>query len=168
MTSLSCKYTSNTIDANPSALQIFIIRHVDFIVNTLNLRLSKFWLRQAQTLASVMYIWNRHLDVQTSLRWNTDWMISKGWYPILFLKQNNQMIKLDTSMPKLHNNCKENEFTGVIPHLDGIVLQYQPQFQYKWAEPWENVSNGICEKQRRRSACASTQSDQRLYCLLLK
>ena len=26
----------------------------------------------------------------------------------------------------------------------------------------------ICEQQRRRSACASAQSDQRLYCLLLR
>ena len=35
-----------------------------------------------------------------------------------------------------------------------------------WARPWENVSYVICEQQRRRSACASAQSDQRLYCSL--
>ena len=34
-----------------------------------------------------------------------------------------------------------------------------------WARPWENVSYAICEQQRRRSACASAQSDQRLCCL---
>ena len=33
-----------------------------------------------------------------------------------------------------------------------------------WARPWENVSYAICEEQRRRSACASAQSDQRLRC----
>ena len=38
--------------------------------------------------------------------------------------------------------------------------------QYKWARPWENVSYVICEQQRRRSACASAQSDQRLCCSL--
>ena len=37
-----------------------------------------------------------------------------------------------------------------------------------WARPWENVSYVICEQQRRRSACASAQSDQRLCCLLLR
>ena len=36
-----------------------------------------------------------------------------------------------------------------------------------WAGPWENVSYVICEQQRRRSACASAQSDQRLCCSLL-
>ena len=38
----------------------------------------------------------------------------------------------------------------------------------KWAGPWENVSFVICEQQRCRSACASAQSDQRLYCSLLR
>ena len=27
-------------------------------------------------------------------------------------------------MPKLHKNCKENEFTGLIQHLDGIYLLF--------------------------------------------
>ena len=35
-----------------------------------------------------------------------------------------------------------------------------------WAGPWENVSYAIYEQQRRRSACASAQSDQCLCCLL--
>ena len=34
--------------------------------------------------------------------------------------------------------------------------------KYNWAGPWENVSYAICEQQRRRLACASAQSDQRL------
>ena len=36
-----------------------------------------------------------------------------------------------------------------------------------WAGPWENVSYVVCEQQRRRSASASAQSDQRLcfHCL---
>ena len=36
--------------------------------------------------------------------------------------------------------------------------------KYNWARPWENMSYAICEQQRRRSACASAQSDQRLCC----
>ena len=37
-----------------------------------------------------------------------------------------------------------------------------------WARSCENVSYAICKQQRRRSACASVQSDQHLCCLLLK
>ena len=32
-------------------------------------------------------------------------------------------------MPMLYKNGKENEFTGLIQHLDGIVLWQEPQFQ---------------------------------------
>ena len=35
-----------------------------------------------------------------------------------------------------------------------------------WARSCENVSFAICEQQRRRSACASAQSDQHLCCPL--
>ena len=31
-----------------------------------------------------------------------------------------------------------------------------------WAATWENLSSGVCEQHRRRPACASAQSDQRL------
>ena len=39
---------------------------------------------------------------------------------------------------------------------------------FSWARPWENVTYSICEQQRRRWACTSAQSDQRLYCSLLR
>ena len=39
---------------------------------------------------------------------------------------------------------------------------------HDWAGPWENVSYVICEQQRRRSACASAQSDHRLCFSLLR
>ena len=35
-----------------------------------------------------------------------------------------------------------------------------------WATSWENLFYAICEQQRRRSACASAQSDQRICCSL--
>ena len=50
-------------------------------------------------------------------RLNFEGMISN-----LFLKAKQPMIKLDNTMPTLHKNCKEKEFTGLIRHLDGIVL----------------------------------------------
>ena len=37
-----------------------------------------------------------------------------------------------------------------------------------WASTRENLSLGDCEKQRRRPACASAQSDQRLFSLFGK
>ena len=42
------------------------------------------------------------------------------------------------------------------------------RFASIWAAPWENVSYVICEPQRRRSACAFAQSDQRLCFSLLR
>ena len=35
-----------------------------------------------------------------------------------------------------------------------------------WATSWENLSYAICKQQRRRSACASAQSDQHHCCSL--
>ena len=32
-----------------------------------------------------------------------------------------------------------------------------------WASTWENLSLGVCEQHRSRPACASAQSDQRLF-----
>ena len=46
-----------------------------------------------------------------------------------------------------------------------IILK---SYKYIWAGPWESVSYVICEQQRRRSTCASAQSDQRLCCSLLR
>ena len=46
--------------------------------------------------------------------------------------------------------------------------QIEQKFSYwytskiKWASMGENLSLGVCEQQRRRPACASTQTDQRL------
>ena len=40
------------------------------------------------------------------------------------------------------------------------------KFENIWARSWENESYAICEQQRRRTACASAQSDQRLCCSL--
>ena len=34
------------------------------------------------------------------------------------------------------------------------------------ATPWENVSSGMCGERRPRSACASAQSGQGVYCPL--
>ena len=49
---------------------------------------------------------------------------------------------------------------------DSVLLSLFMSSNYKWARPWENVSYAICEQQRRRSACASAQSDQHLCCSL--
>ena len=48
-----------------------------------------------------------------------------------------------------------------------VFTKTKAYFSIIWARSCENVSYAICEQQRRRSACASAQSDQRLYCSLL-
>ena len=56
-------------------------------------------------------------------------------------------------------------------HIILLVLSWDGSsslwFSIIWARSCENVSYAICEQQRRRSACASAQSDQRLCCSLL-
>ena len=49
-----------------------------------------------------------------------------------------------------------------------LEFMYSNICMYMWAGPWENVFYDIYEQQRRRSACTSAQSDQRLYCSLLR
>ena len=56
---------------------------------------------------------------------------------------------------------------GVAPYACQFILNIYLK-QTIWAGPWENMSYFICEQQRRRSACASAQSDQRLCCSLLR
>ena len=46
-----------------------------------------------------------------------------------------------------------------------IILVVSLLFTLNWATSWENLFF-ICEQQRRRSECASAQSDQRLCCSL--
>ena len=60
----------------------------------------------------------------------------------------------------------EKMWTQLIVSTDFLTVPRR--WKSKWARPWENVSYVICEQQRRRSACASAQSDQRLRCSLLR
>ena len=56
---------------------------------------------------------------------------------------------------------------GIKHNVTIDVLSTSPFYKwYKWARPWENVSYAICEQKKRRSDCASAQSDQRLCCSL--
>ena len=48
-------------------------------------------------------------------------------------------------------------------------MKHKVEEQASWAKTQENLSAGVCEQQRHRPACASTQSDQRLcYSLIRK
>ena len=67
---------------------------------------------------------------------------------------------------------KYSNYPAVIESI--LILQMKPEYvstpkkEFIWAGPWENVSYVICKQQRRRSNCASAQSDQHLCCLLLR
>ena len=53
--------------------------------------------------------------------------------------------------------CTSSTFSTVSYEAAVHVL-----FDFVWAKSWENLSYAICDQQRRRSACASAQPDQRL------
>ena len=61
--------------------------------------------------------------------------------------------------------CHEVAHIWFYEHLHGLVWVKEPYI--KWARSCENVPYAICEQQRCRSACASTQSDQHFcfHCL---
>ena len=56
---------------------------------------------------------------------------------------------------------------AVIANQSDVKSAARESVKIKWARSCENVSYAICEQQRRRSTCASAQSDQRLCCSLL-
>ena len=99
-----------------------------------------------------------------------DWIIKSMDLVILFSLP---------SMSKVTDSVRDNELGYT---TSGTTLSPSDTKKYKfrvflvgvelykniWAGPWENVSYVICEQQRRRSACASAQSDQRLCCSLLR
>ena len=61
-----------------------------------------------------------------------------------------------------HNNV---EFMLFVFHFDQIYMAAD----CKWASTGENLSSGVCQQHRRRPACASAQTDQRLcYSLIEK
>ena len=67
-------------------------------------------------------------------------------------------VRMQRTVVLLRSKRKPTKFySAVIP----------PKEMTQWARSCENVSYAICEQQRRRSACASSQSDQRLCCSLL-
>ena len=65
---------------------------------------------------------------------------------------------------------KNGKFASSVIKKKNLTLEEQEEVILRfltWARSCENVSYAICEQQRRRSAYASAQSDQRLCCLLL-
>ena len=51
---------------------------------------------------------------------------------------------------------------AVCPTSDTAHLHCSSKNIINWASSRENLSSGVCEQHRRRPACASAQSDQRL------
>ena len=72
------------------------------------------------------------------------------WYPHRLVVSYLIQVKLSTKSLPYH---KQSNFYLGVPYMSHVMRK--PVF-------------GICEQQRCRSACASAQSDQRLYCSLLR
>ena len=63
--------------------------------------------------------------------------------------------------------CERTAPTGRLLQLSLVGnLKVTLSVTIKWASSWQKSFYAICEQQRRRSACASAQSDQHLCCLL--
>ena len=71
-----------------------------------------------------------------------------------------KMLKISSNFDK---NKFANAFTGDEPGFN--FMNHGEKLEIKWASSRENLSSGFCEQHRRRPACASAQSDQRLCCL---
>ena len=73
----------------------------------------------------------------------------------------------DLSFSITANNTKQIVVRGRLPGKIVILLQYKYNVQITWASTRETLSSVVCEQQRRRPACASAQSDQRIYYSLI-
>ena len=56
----------------------------------------------------------------------------------------------------------------MIDHITNSMERHNLIEYYIWALARENLSLGVCEQHRRRPACASAQSDQRLCYLVFE
>ena len=81
-----------------------------------------------------------------------DWMFLQQIHSVEYLRQETPLLVFQVVYLNVQKYFKEL-FQNVV-------------FNINWAGPWGNLSYDICEQQRCRSACASAQSDQRLYCSL--
>ena len=95
-------------------------------------------------------------NVHVPIRWTTNLSYQNGnFYKIL--------VQVTISAFK-QIICQLTSFFDLNIKTD---IKHYNFFDTIWAGPWENVSYVICEQQRRRSACASPQSDLHLCCSLL-
>ena len=74
--------------------------------------------------------------------------------PIIYWKRSTKNINL--------KQYSDKYFFFLLPKI-----QWKP-ITYIWATPCKNVPSSICREQRHRSAYASMQSDQALYCPLIE
>ena len=77
--------------------------------------------------------------------------IHKGYHFVQFTIPSNKVCKLMAS--------DWEKLTETYKNKDKVTVS---QVSIVWASSRENLSSGVCEQQRRRPACASAQSDQRL------
>ena len=72
-------------------------------------------------------------------------------------KESNQ-----TNKKPCHGIFTSTALKGETCSLISICYRFYRQSTSKWAPTRENLSSGVCKQQRRRPACASAQTDQRL------
>ena len=93
------------------------------------------------------------------------------YWQVLFLPKDHPLMELPTNAGHWCHHARGVSSRSRSCLVDPPVLNSKQSFLSvldDWAGPWENVFYVIYEQQRRRSACASAQSDQHLCFSLLK
>ena len=72
------------------------------------------------------------------------------------------LIKLKLGRVGFGPSCPAPEPWLLTDHISTNILSVWLKYIVNWASSRENLSSEVCEQQRRRPACASAQSDQRL------
>ena len=91
--------------------------------------------------------------------------LKNSFPPELF--QSGMVFLLRWSITRLLRSLGHSSFSQNTAESFFFVLFIYIHVLKFWALARENLSSGVCEQQRRRPACASAQSDQRLWYSLI-
>ena len=126
-----------------------------------NLRTLQFYVAEGILNLIVSPI---HVNFQTD-----EWQVAHKIHHLRMLKERNANTRRTCSDENLCVPCRL-----AIPYKNNIVPKYCAptvatiQLVKTFESRHEKYVYGICEQQRRRSTCASAQSDQLIYCSLLR
>ena len=153
----------------PSLIRVFAVRLKKARILSYPLsaqqRLWSDWAESSLGAHAILLVLSRCGSNVFKLTWSSTalWSVSCSHDPSMTLSSTWHMERNNEVVVLAGLSVSVNSATSSLNRL-----VYASEGKYIWAWLWENVSYVICEQQRRRWACASTQSDQRLCCFLLR